>query len=164
MPLPGNKAPISVEKALLRLETQCAASEQCEREALDKMRRWGLSGADAMRVLESLKSRKFIDNERYTRAFVRDKYRFQRWGRRKIAYALSMKGIGRQQIEAAMEGIDEEEYEEILRGLLQARARAMGEESQTYEGRTKLFRMAASRGYEPSLVADLLRKMSKGEC
>lgn len=157
MPLPGNNRQLSPEKALLRLETRCARSEVCEREALDKMRGWGLSSQESAEVLESLKRRKFIDNARYASAFVRDKYRFQRWGRRKIAYALALKGISKPVIASAMEEIDPEEYTRILEGLIRARARVLGEEAATYEGRTKLFRMAASRGYESGAISAVIR-------
>lgn len=163
MPLPGNREPLTAEKALRRLEMQCVKSEQCEREALDRMHRWGLSADVAVQVLGSLKARGFIDNARYAEAFVRDKYRFQRWGRRKLAYALSMKGISRSDADGAMERIDEGEYRRILGALLGARAKAMGGVARTYEGRTKLFRMAVSRGYEPELVADILRSMAAEE-
>ncbi len=158
MPLPADKKAISPEKALLRLETQCARSEMCTHEALTKMARWGLNANDAAAILKSLKSRKFIDDARFARSFVRDKYRFQRWGRRKIAYALALKHIPRLLIEEAMGEIDEREYGEILAALIASRARALGEEAHTYEGRTRLFRTAASRGYESSLIAPLLSK------
>ncbi|MDE6276818.1 MAG: RecX family transcriptional regulator [Muribaculaceae bacterium] len=159
MPLPSDRKPITPEKALLRLEERCARSEMCEHEALERMARWGLPASDAIQVLRSLTSRKFIDNERFAAAFVRDKYRFQRWGRRKIAYALALKKIPRSIIGPAMEQIDDSEYREILSALIAARARTLGEGARTYEGRTKLFRMAASRGYESDLIAAELKRL-----
>ena len=153
--MPSPSKPPSAEKELQRLEALCARSEQCESEILGKLRRRGLCASDAARVLESLKSRRFVDNARYASAFVRDKYRFMRWGRRKIAYALSAKGVSQADIEAAMD-----EYRTILAGLISARARVMGDEAYTYEGRTRLFRMAASRGYEADEIAAMVKKFT----
>lgn len=158
--MPSPSKPISAEKALARLEALCARSEQCEGELLGKMRRWGLASEDASRVLASLKSRRFVDNSRYASAFVRDKYRFSRWGRRKIAYVLSGKGVSRADVESAMDEIDVAEYRSILAGLVKARAAVMGEEAYTYDGRTRLFRMAASRGYESDEIAAVLKNFA----
>ncbi len=158
--MPSPSKPPSAEKELQRLEALCARSEQCESEILGKLRRRGLCASDAARVLESLKSRRFVDNARYASAFVRDKYRFMRWGRRKIAYALSAKGVSQADIEAAMDEIDADEYRTILAGLISARARVMGDEAYTYEGRTRLFRMAASRGYEADEIAAMVKKFT----
>ena len=158
MPLHADKKAISPEKAMLRLETQCARSEMCTHEAMAKMARWGLATSEATAILDSLKARKFIDDARFARAYVRDKYRFQRWGRRKIAYALALKHIARTLIQDAFEEIDEDEYREILAGLIASRARGMGDDARTYEGRTRLFRAAASRGYETELIAAELKK------
>ncbi|MDE6311284.1 MAG: RecX family transcriptional regulator [Muribaculaceae bacterium] len=158
MPLPADKKPLTPEKAMLRLETRCARSEMCSREAMEKMARWGLPAAEASAILDSLKARKFIDDARFARAFVRDKYRFQRWGRRKITYALALKRISRPMIDEALAEIDEREYREILAGLIAARARAIGADACTYEGRTRLFRAAASRGYETEFISAELKK------
>lgn len=164
MPLPGNPKPVTPEKALRRLELQCAKAEMCSCEALEKMKRWGLSSRDAESVLDSLTSRRFIDDSRYASAFVRDRYRFKRWGRRKIAYALSLKRIPRPVIQTALESIDVAEYETILRGLIRTRIGMMDASvAKSFEGRTKLFRMAVSRGYEPELIARILREPSEEE-
>ena len=51
-------------------------------------------------------------------------------------------------------------YEEALTGVLQAKARMLGDEAlTTYDGRTRLFRHAASRGYETDAIARVLRRM-----
>ena len=46
-------------------------------------------------------------------AFVRDKYRFNQWGRVKISQALRMKKIPADVIAEGLEEIDEREYVEL---------------------------------------------------
>ena len=70
--------------ALRRLETLCARSEHSEGELLDKMRRWGLSDEEQTRIMEKLVKTHFVDDERFTEAFIHDKIVFNGWGRRKI--------------------------------------------------------------------------------
>lgn len=145
------------DKALEKLEALCAASERSSYELRMTLARWGVDGADAARIIRSLERDGFLDDGRFARAFVNDRYRFSRWGRAKLRAGLYGKRIPADIIAEALEVIDEEVYEENLRGLLRGRIRSMGDEARTYGGRTRLFRFAAGRGYEPSLVADIIR-------
>lgn len=153
-----NLKPMDPEKALLRLEELCARSEHCEYELRQKLYRWNVPVSDADIVINSLKHRRFIDDERFARAYVRDKVQFDRWGRRKISLALSSKRIDREIIDTVLSEIDPAEYEQNLKDLLMAKARNI-DDCHSYQGRTKLFRFAAARGYEPELVALLIRQL-----
>lgn len=144
---------LSADEAIIRLETLCAASEQCRADLREKLRRWQVDDAD--RIIDELARRKFVDDARFARAYVRDKYRFARWGRAKIVMGLRAKHIGRDDIDEALSEIDADEYESILATLLRAKVR-MARIADDYEGRGKLFRFAASRGFESSLVSRLI--------
>ena len=145
-------------KALLRLEELCARAEHCEFELRQKLYRWMVSASDADTIINSLKHRRFLDDQRFTRAFVRDKIQYARWGKRKIALALAAKRIERDTVAEALDDIDQSDYENNLAELLKAKARTI-DDAKTYDGRTKLFRFAASRGFEPDLVAKYIRKL-----
>ena len=69
---------------------------------------------------------------------------------------LRLKRISADNITAALEAIDENQYRAAMIEALTAKARTI-KEGDTFEGRTKLYRFGASRGYEPSLVAAALR-------
>ncbi len=70
--------------------------------------------------------------------------------------SLSAKRIDRDVVEAALEEIDDSSYRDVLVGLLKAKARLIAE-GNTFEGRTKLFRFAASRGFESDLISQVIR-------
>ena len=158
---PLNRAKPTEAEATARLEEFCARAEHCTREVRDKLWLWGISGQLADRIVESLQDRRFIDDRRFAMAFVNDKVKFSRWGRRKIMQALSHKRIDREYIAAAIETIDEDVYEENLRHLLRAKAQSLPDDSgpQTREGRDKLFRFAVSRGYEPDMCIRFIREL-----
>ncbi len=147
---------IDRDEALVRLESLCVRSEQCSGEILTKLARWRIPMDVAREILDSLVDRRFVDDRRYAGAYVRDKYRFSRWGRRKIRMSLSAKRIDRDVVEAALEEIDDSSYRDVLVGLLKAKARLIAE-GNTFEGRTKLFRFAASRGFESDLISQVIR-------
>ena len=148
-------APMTPEKALERLEALCARSEHCTGELMEKMRKWKIGVADAEAVVYSLRKRRFVDDSRYARAFVRDKYRFNRWGRLKIRFALRAKRVDAGIIEEALEEIDETIYAEALRSLVESKNKSITD-TDSYIRRQKLIRSVAARGYEPELAAKII--------
>ncbi len=149
------KKTITPEMALERLEALCARSEQCTSDLLTRLYRWGVTGPSATRIIELLEDRRFVDDERFARAYVRDKYRFSRWGRRKIQAGLIAKRIARGMIDDALNEIDGDEYREIMVSVLQAKARSM-EHPDAYDNRLKLLRFGVARGFEPGEVAKII--------
>lgn len=149
---------ITPDKALIRLEELCGRAEHCSSEILQKLRNWGISSAEADAILESLKSRRFVDDTRFAVSFVRDRYRYARWGRVKIRLQLRAKHIDPDVIEDALAEIDEPEYIAILEALVKAKARTI-EDPKSYESRTKLFRFALNRGFESSFISRCINKL-----
>lgn len=99
------------------------------------------------RILKRLEDEKYIDEERFCRAFVNDKYRFAKWGKVKIAQALQMKKVSYNVCRRFLNEIDEEEYLSVLDGLLAAKRKSVHAENE-YELNGKLMRFALSRGFE----------------
>ncbi len=153
---------ISPEKALIRLEELCAKAERCESEARSKLKTWKVSEEDMENIISSLIRRKFIDDARFASAFVRDRYRFARWGTRRIVLELKRKRIAPEYIEAALDEIEKDEYRSILEEILKAKASRM-ERPLSYEDRSALYRFALGRGYEPGLISQVLKKVVSGE-
>lgn len=156
------RRPITPDKALARLEDLCARSEQSTGEAARKLAGWGIASQDAAKIIASLVERRYIDDRRYCHAFVKDKFRFARWGKRKIYAALSLKRVDKALISEALDEIDEGEYYVSLCEVIAAKARTMAD-ADTYEGRTRLFRFAASRGFEPDLISRAIRARHQGQ-
>ena len=151
------KRECTVEEARLKAETYCAMSEHCTDDVCRKLEQWGAPLTAYDSILEHLKKEKYVDDRRYAIAFVRDKYRFNQWGRIKIAQALRMKHIPSACIDEAMEEIDEQEYLNILTSLLKKKVRSI-KASNDYERNGKLVRFAAGHGYE---IGDILLCMKR---
>lgn len=76
-----------------KAEAYCSSVERCVSEVEAKLEQWGADNGIKERVIEHLIKEKYIDQQRYCAAFVRDKYRFNQWGRLKIVQALRLKKI-----------------------------------------------------------------------
>jgi len=143
------------QEAYLRLAALCAQAEHCEQEMRDKMRRWGLDEAAQDKVVERLTKERYIDEERYARAFVKDKIRYNKWGRRKVQQALWMKHISDDIQQQVLDEIDEKEYLDVLRPLLKQKRKSIKAESD-YELNQKLVRFALSRGFGFDIIRQCL--------
>ncbi|MBR2231147.1 MAG: RecX family transcriptional regulator [Prevotella sp.] len=139
------------QEALITLTALCASSEHCSQEMLDKMTRWQLPEEEQARVMEYLVKNNYIDEERFTHAFVMDKIRYNKWGRRKIEQALWQKRIPKDIQTKILDEIDENEYLNVLRPLLKSKRRCI-QAKNDYELNMKLIRFALSRGFTFELI------------
>lgn len=139
------------QEAYLALAALCAQAEHCQWEMTEKMRRWELSEEAQARIMERLVKERYVDDERYARAFVKDKVRYNKWGRRKIEQALWQKHIDDDIRQRILDEIDDEDYLSVLRPLLQQKRKSTKAQSD-YELNQKLIRFALSRGYTYDII------------
>ena len=156
------RKPITPDNAYLRLATLCARSEQAEGDLRKKLHDWGISPNDTEAIIARLKKERYLDNERYARAYCRDKLHFNGWGRIKIAFMLRGKGIEQEYIDAALAEIDEEQYAAILDDALIAKAKTLSDKSDE-QVRASLLRFASSRGFEPSIIFPAIERLISTE-
>ena len=141
------------EQALAALMRLCARAEKSQEDARRLMRGWGLAEREGEQVLARLVRDRFIDDGRYTEAFVRDKLRLSGWGEYKIRTALQRKRIDRALIDAALAEADRPAMGERLRRQLERKARTAKYSTQ-YELKTKLIRYGLSLGYDYETVVE----------
>ena len=142
----STKKNLTEEAAYNRLSALCSRAEYCLSDIRGKMARWELPEGAEKRILKRLQSEGFIDENRYAHAFVRSKFRFNRWGKDKIVRLLKTKGIDESYIEDALTEIDEAESDETLKALLESKMRNVKYKND-YELYTKLLRFAVYRGF-----------------
>ena len=149
------KKEMTGQEAYLQLAALCAQAEHCEQEMRDKMKRWEIDETTQNQVIERLIKEHYIDEERYARAFVKDKIRYNKWGRRKVQQALWQKRISDDVQRLVLDEIDEKEYLDVLRPLLKQKRKSIKAESD-YEMNQKLVRFALGRGFGFSIIRQCL--------
>ncbi len=139
------------QEAYLTLAALCAQAEHCQWEMMEKMRRWEVDDAAQARVMERLVKERYVDDERYARAFVKDKVRYNKWGRRKVEQALWQKHIADDIRSRVLDEVDDEEYLSVLRPLLMQKRKSTKAQSD-YELNQKLMRFALGRGFTYDII------------
>ena len=141
-------------KALSRAMEYCARTEKSKKEVRSYLDTIGARREDVDDIIDQLVDEGFIDELRYAESFVSDKFRLNSWGRIKIRYQLSAKGISSQTIDQALESLDPDEYYEKLKELIEKKHSSV-KGGTYYEKKAKLMRFAAGRGFEATRAAQI---------
>ena len=135
------------QEAYQKLSALCAMSEQCCHDVMQKLKRWEVVPEVAERIVARLVKERFIDEERYARAFVKDKFRYNHWGRVKIEMELKKRKIAQRHIEIGLEELQEEDNLDVLREIIKKKRPSVKGKNE-YEIRGKLIRFALGRGFQ----------------
>lgn len=150
---------LTYDQALNRAAALCSQSERCPGDVYTKAQSWGLTEPEAARLVGYLTHEGFLDEARFARAFVSDKFRFEQWGRVKISYALRAKGIDDNLIDEVLdEKIDPDEYLATCTDLLNKKMRTL-DLPLSLADRARLLRFAAQRGFESYIITKALHNI-----
>ncbi len=186
------------EQALDRLRARCSRAEYCCGQIVATLRRWKYEAApsdgktaaeqteeDIAQIISTLVAERFVDDERFANAFVRDKLRFNGWGRQKIAYKLRTLGVASNIIEKALEenyyAVDDEDADDVgndggsgvyggkdrlsgravLEKLLEKKWKSLKKEESLQNKRAKAIRFALSRGFDYEDAMKIVQQLGK---
>ena len=150
------------QEAYLTLAVLCAQAEHCQWEMVEKMRKWEIPEEAQARIMERLVKERYVDDERFARAFAKDKVRYNKWGRRKVEQALWQKHIDEDIRKNVLNEIDDEEYLSVLRPLLKQKRKSTKAQND-YELNQKLMRFALGRGFTFDIIKQCIDVEDEGE-
>lgn len=134
------------QEILNKLTSLCAKSELCPFDLQKKMRRWEVDDETQTKIIDYLKKENYINENRYTESFIRNKVEYNKWGRYKIEQALRLKHIPKEVYAPLLDEVKENKYDDILTPLLKQKLKFIKYNS-AYEAKTKLMRFALQRGF-----------------
>ena len=146
---------ISENDAMIRLTAKCAVSEYCRADIRKMMSRWELPEGVADKIIKRLQNERYIDEQRYAHAFVRDKFRYNHWGWIRIEQELKRRNIPQEYIDEAKEEISDDDNLEALRKIIDLKRPTVKGKNE-YEVNAKLFCFALSRGFSYSAINQVL--------
>lgn len=138
---------------------QCAKSEKCVFDARQALYRWGVEPPEHDAIIQRLVGEKFIDEERYACAYVREKSNLNRWGKHKITASLRAKRIPENIISIALEQIDSEKDTAKLEQHLLRKLRTV-KYKDSYDLKGKLLRYGIGLGFDYTEVASAVDKLT----
>lgn len=137
-----------------KLVNYCIYQDRCHYEVEQKMKEFVLIPEAKEEIILYLINENYLNEERFTRSYVRGKFYIKHWGRNKIRQHLKQKGITDKLITKCMDEIDEEDYENELIKLWESyRSKLKG--LQNYQKNIKTVRYLLGRGFEYDLIAKI---------
>ena len=146
------------KQVISHMATLCSRSEQCSPDIRKKIIAAGLTEDEAAEIIIYLKEEKYIDDERYVKAYIAEKFKINKWGRVKMKYYLRQKGLTDDVIEKGMESIDEKKYVDLLLKTMKEKARKVKKKNK-FEKMGQIIRYTQSRGFEPEIIHRYINKV-----
>ena len=156
--------PLTLEKVLDKAQKFCLYRERSEVEMERKMREWGANQKIIDKVLDDLIDSKFVSNKRFSMAYARGKFNVKGWGKVKIRQGLKFHKISESLIQEALEQINLEDYKKTLERIIVKKMPESIKEldkNERFELKGKVYRTAAQKGYESSVIIEILDEVFK---
>lgn len=146
------------KEAYSKMARLCSRSEQCSADIRKKIIAYELVDEIVEEILEKLKTEKFLNDERYVKAYVADKFKLNKWGKVKIRHSLRMKGLPEDLIQNQLAEIDPEKYRKLLIKTMKDKAKAVRKHDR-FEKMGQIIRFAQTRGFEPEMIHRHLKEV-----
>ncbi len=149
-----------VKEAYSKMAQLCSRSEQCTADIRRKMVVYELVDEIVEEIITKLQKDKFLDDERFVKAYISDKFRLNKWGKIKMQHYLKMKGLSNELIQEGLDSIDDEKYIAALIKTMKDKARTIKKKDK-FEKMGQIIRFTQSRGFEPELIHRYLNEILK---
>lgn len=150
-----DKKSYTFDEIKLKLVNYCVYQDRCHSEIEQKMRDFLLIPEAKDEIFLYLIKENYLNEERFTRSYIRGKFYIKNWGRNKIKMNLKQKGITEKLISKCMDEIDADDYEKTVNKIYQdyfSRQKGLKE----YQKKSKTIKYLISKGFEYEVVLDVI--------
>lgn len=123
-----------------------AGKMRTEHEVRQRLLKKGFQEDEVQETIDYLKGYRYLDDDNYTEAYIRDKCRFSPSGRYKLYQALRLKGIDKARIQMALQSEFPEETEKELAYKLALKQQSRG------RSRVQTMRYLHGKGFAPAAI------------
>lgn len=148
----------TVNDALKKLMRYCAYQERCHKEVEQKLKLYHLTPLEKQEVIYQLIKDNFLNEERFTIAFVRDKFNLQHWGKQRITRELKYRHISDHLIQKGLKEIDEKTYLKTFKTLFDNKLKQLDNQKPIQKKR-KIIDYLVRKGYEYELIFDTVSQL-----
>lgn len=147
------------KQALSYAAAYCSKAERCEYDIRKKLSSFEIDSEITNKIIQRLKKEGFLNESRFCESFIKDKARFNKWGKNKITFELRKKQISEETIQSCFESLGlDQEFTDTLSKLLSVKSSSIKAKDK-YERRIKLSRFALSKGYSYDEIQNCLNKL-----
>jgi regulatory protein len=142
-----------------KMVNYCVYQDRCHQEVEQKMRDYLIIAEAKEEILLFLMKENYLNEERFTRSYIRAKFYMKSWGRNKIKNHLKFKEISEKLINNCFDEIDEQDYEKVIAkiyfGYYDKQAGI-----KDYQKKSKTIKYLLGRGFEYNAITNMLEDQS----
>ncbi|SEM12363.1 regulatory protein [Chryseobacterium taichungense] len=130
-----------------KLVNYCVYQDRCHYEVEQKMKEFLLIDEAKEEILLYLLQENYLNEERFTRSYIRGKFYIKHWGKTKIKIHLKQKQIPEKLINGCFDEIDETDYNKTIRKMYDdyySKQKGLKE----YQRKSKTIKYLMTRGFE----------------
>ena len=139
-----------------KLVNYCVYQDRCHKEVEQKMWDYLLIPEAKEEILLYLMKENYLNEERFTRSYIRGKFYMKSWGRNKIRNHLKFKEVPEKLINSCFDEIDEDDYQKTLAKLFHNYFEKI-KGLQVYQKNSKTIKYLLGRGFEYEEITDVIK-------
>lgn len=137
-----------------KLVNYCVYQDRCHAEVEQKMREFLLIDEAKEEIILYLMKENYLNEERFTRSYIRGKFYIKHWGRNKIRMNLKQKQISEKLISMCFDEIYEDDYIKTITRIYEdyfSKQKGL----QEYQKKVKTIKYLMGRGFEYEKINDI---------
>ncbi|WP_327985127.1 regulatory protein RecX [Bergeyella porcorum] len=135
----------------------CVYQDRCHQEVEQKMKEFLLIPEAKDEILLYLIQENYLNEERFTRSYIRGKFYVKHWGRNKIKNHLKFKGVPEKLILSCYDEIDDEDYENAIKKIYQQYYEKQ-KGLKDYQKQAKTIKYLIGRGFEYDIIQEVINE------
>lgn len=149
------KKSFTFEEIKQKLVNYCVYQDRCHAEVEQKMREFMLIPEAKDEIFLYLLQENYLNEERFTRSYIRGKFYIKHWGRNKIRMNLKQKQISEKLINTCFEEIDESDYFNAVEKAFEdyyTKQKGLKE----YQRKSKTIKYLIGKGFEYDVILQVI--------
>lgn len=151
----SDKKLFTFEEIKQKLVNYCVYQDRCHSEVEQKMREFVLIPEAKEEIMLYLLKENYLNEERFTRSYIRGKFYIKNWGKVKIKLNLKQKGITDKLISHCMDEIDENDYLNVIKKLYDNYLHKL-KNLQNYQKKAKTIKYILNKGFEYERILQVI--------
>ncbi|MDC8098909.1 regulatory protein RecX [Chryseobacterium rhizosphaerae] len=148
------KKSFTFDEIKMKLVNYCVYQDRCHAEVEQKMREFLLIEEAKEEIILYLLKENYLNEERFTRSYIRGKFYIKHWGKNKIKLNLKQKQISEKLINMCFDEIYEDDYVKTITRIYEdyfSKQTGLKE----YQRKSKTIKYLMSRGFEYEKINDI---------
>jgi regulatory protein len=146
-----NNGDFTIKEVETKLQYYCSYQDRCHKEVHEKLRAFNIIPDGVNQIISNLISENFLNETRFSKSFVRGKFKIKNWGKFRIINELKMRNISTYNMNQGLKEIDEIEYQNKFEEIFNKKLSSLKGLDPIVK-KKKILSYLLYRGWESSLI------------